>query len=372
MPKKEKSARYRGVYRVQGKTGVSYGIDYVHPATGQRIQKIVKTASSESEAFDIRCVELADAKRDAKNLTYGIAAKSKPVLFEDTVDAYLDWAKENKKSWETDFHRSKALKEGFKGKLLSDINPFMCEKYKMARAKAIAKKSVNKELSLARQAIDKAIEWGKYDGTNPFDKVARFKVTKGRKPGSLTPEQVQNIMDEIAHPVKRDMVAFDFYAGWRISEIRNLKWEDVDLEAGAAWIVEPKNGQSVKVELSNAALSIIKKQDRKGPYVFCFKNGMPFKTNLHKTITNAAKRAGVDLPPRKAWHILRRTWASMMLQNGCDVETLRVLGNWKDYSMPMWYADAGSPEHKKRILNRMPELGQESKVMEIEEKRVTV
>ncbi|WP_028315890.1 hypothetical protein [Desulfatibacillum aliphaticivorans] len=48
----------------------------------------------------------------------------------------------------------------------------------------------------------------------------------------------------------------------------------------------------------------------------------------------------------------------MMLQNGCDVETLRVLGNWKDYSMPMWYADAGSPEHKKRILNRMPELSE--------------
>jgi hypothetical protein len=46
----------------------------------------------------------------------------------------------------------------------------------------------------------------------------------------------------------------------------------------------------------------------------------------------------------------------MFLQNGGDVETLRVLGNWKDYSMPMWYADAANHEHKKKILNRIPKL----------------
>jgi len=40
-----------------------------------------------------------------------------------------------------------------------------------------------------------------------------------------------------------------------------------------------------------------------------------------------------------------------MLQNGCDPETLRVLGNWKDYSMPMWYADAGNTEYKRNVLN---------------------
>lgn len=49
----------------------------------------------------------------------------------------------------------------------------------------------------------------------------------------------------------------------------------------------------------------------------------------------------------------------MFLQNGGDVETLRQLGNWKDFSMPMWYADAAGREHKKKILNRIPRLNVE-------------
>ena len=47
---------------------------------------------------------------------------------------------------------------------------------------------------------------------------------------------------------------------------------------------------------------------------------------------------------------------SMFLQNGGDVETLRELGNWKDYKMPMWYADAGNSEYKRQVLNRFPKL----------------
>ena len=173
-------------------------------------------------------------------------------------------------------------------------------------------------------------------------------------------------MDEISHPVKRDMVEFDFNTGWRISEIRKLKWEDVDLENGKAWIVDPKNGESVEVELNDEAIKVIFRQKRRSEYVFCHLNGKAYKTNIHTVIKNAAQRAGVYLPPRKAWHILRRTWASMFLQNGGDLETLRELGNWKDYSMPMWYADAGNTEYKKKVLNNIPKLVHVRKMAENE------
>ena len=55
----------------------------------------------------------------------------------------------------------------------------------------------------------------------------------------------------------------------------------------------------------------------------------------------------------------------MFLQSGGDVETLRELGNWKDYSMPMWYADAGNGEHKKKLLNRLPKLSNGRKLPEM-------
>jgi len=347
---------YRGVFKSEGETGVSFGIDYIHPLTGQRIRKILKNATNEAEAFEMRSVEILDAKRGAIKKFYGYKERAKPVLFNSMIDAYLEWSKENKKSWQTDYYRGVALKRGFDRKLLSDLNPFMIEKYKMWRVKTVTKSTVNKEIIFGGKVFEKAIEWGSYNGENPFQASTKFEIKKGKKPGSLTPDQVQAIIEEMKFSVTRDMIRFAFNTGWRISEIRGLKWEDVDLDNGLAWISDPKNNNPVEIELNNEAFETITRQKRKGDYVFCHLNGKPFTTNLTKGFKNAAERAGVSLPPRKAWHILRRTWASLMLQSGCDIETLRELGNWKDYSMPMWYADAGNRAHKKKMLNKIPKL----------------
>ncbi|MBW2109637.1 MAG: site-specific integrase [Deltaproteobacteria bacterium] len=353
--------RHPGVYKVTGKRGVSYGIDFIHPQTGQRIRKILKDVKTEAEAAQVRAIEIADAARDVLSRVYGIKGQSKPILFEVMVDQYITWARTNKKSWKTDEYRGRALKRLFSRKLLSDITPFLVEKYKVIRAKKVEKATVNKELILGGQVFEKATEWGKWNGQNPFRIAPKFKVRKRQKPRSLLPEEVRAILDEVRHPVIRDMIEFDFQTGWRISEIRNLKWKDVDLNNSMAWIADPKNGEPIQVPLNDAALSIIERQHRRGEHVFCFKNGRPFKTNLTAGIRNAAVRAGVELPRRKAWHILRRTWASMFLQNGGDVETLRQLGNWKDYSMPLWYAAPANIEHQRAVLNRLPTLGARNK-----------
>jgi len=346
----------RGVFVRKGKAGESYGIDYVHPLTGQRVRKIVKDATSLEEAVTAREIELTDARRGAMKKAYGIRERPKAVPFGAMVDKYLAWSKDHKKSWKTDADRAGKLKRAFRGKLLTDITPALLEAFMALRAKRVKKETVNRDLSLGCQVFEKAIEWGMWTGPNPFRQVAWYKVRKGKKPGSLTPEDVRAIRDAIDHPVKRAMVTFAFHTGWRISEIRTLKWEDVNLLKGSAWILEPKNGESVEVPLSAEALRAVRAQRRRGPYVFCKLNGDPWRTNMQRGLKEAARRAGVALPLRKAWHIFRRTWASMMLQGGCDVETLRVLGNWKTPAMPLWYADAAGVDRQKELLERVPEL----------------
>jgi len=71
----KKSKKYPGVYTVEGKRGISYGIDYIHPLTGQRVRKILKNATSEAGADKIRSIEIADAARGAVNKAYGLKAK---------------------------------------------------------------------------------------------------------------------------------------------------------------------------------------------------------------------------------------------------------------------------------------------------------
>lgn len=319
----KKSKKYLGIYSVKGKRGISYGIDYVHPQTAQRVRKILKGVTSEAEAARMRNIELADAARGAINMAYSI--KDKPIVlsFEAMVKAYLEWARENRKDWKGKEYIADPLIKAFKGKLVSEINPFMVEKYKMAKAKVLKKSTVNKHLSMLRQIFEKAIDWDKFDGPNPLEKVKQFKVDRGKKPGALTPEEETALLDEIKHPVRRDMVDFAFQTGWRISEIRNLSWEDVDLESGIAWILDPKNGQSAEIELNDEALEIIRRQPQRSEFVFCMVCGKPYTTNCFAGVHEAAKRAGVVLPKGKAWHAFRITWATLMHQNGADIPTLQ-------------------------------------------------
>lgn len=359
----EPEKKLTGVYKVVCKSGVRYGIDYYHPVTGQRIKKIIKGATSEAEAEQIRGIELADARRHLLVQTYHLKGKDKPVLFEDMAELYLKWAVENKKDPATDSFRSRALVRAFKSRVLTGITPFVIEQFKTERCRQVAKQTVNKELYLLRQVFDKAIVWEKLSGANPCDGVKGFKVAPKKKPGMLTAEQVLAIRDQVKHPVKRDMIDFAFCTGWRIGEIRKLKWNDVELDRGTAWIVDPKNRETVEIELNDKALAIIGRQKdivrvkHPADHVFAKINGDPFRTNLDRLFKHAAERAGVELPKRKRWHILRRTWASLMLQGGTDIETLRVLGNWKRYDMPLWYAEAAGREKKKELLNRnIPDL----------------
>ena len=232
----------------------------------------------------------------------------------------------------------------------------MVEKYKMAKAKALKKTTVNKHLSFLRQVFEKAIDWEKYDGPNPLEKVKQFKVNKGKKPGALAPGDVTALLDKIKHPVRCDMVDFAFQSGWRISEIRNLKLEDVDLKSCLAWIADLKNGQSVEIELNDEALEIIRGQPQRSEFVFCMVCGKQYTTNCFDGIYSAAKRAGVQLPKGKAWHAFRITWATLMHQNGADIPTLQQLGNWKNPHMPLHYAQPSNRERKRALLNKLPSV----------------
>ena len=151
------------------------------------------------------------------------------------------------------------------------------------------------------------------------------------------------------------MALFAFYEGWRISEIRRLKRADVDLKAGCAYVLQ-KNGELSRKVLRQVSLDIIRRQPENGDYVFHKGNGKPFVTGMHDCIRAAAERAGVKLPPRKRWHLLRYTWATMMLQAGADVRTLQAEGDWKDATMPLHYAQAMRDHERRAFKETLPVL----------------
>jgi hypothetical protein len=112
-------------------------------------------------------LELASVKRAAiLKGEAGIAKKKKDLPFDKAAEEFIEWSRANKRRKTTDGYESiiNRLKESFGGKMLSEIHPFLIEKYKQKRLADGAKVGVNRELSRLRTLFNICIRWKKFEG----------------------------------------------------------------------------------------------------------------------------------------------------------------------------------------------------------------
>src|SRR6185295_9592450 len=99
---------------------------------------------------------------------------------------FLEWAKNNKRSWKHDRFRVRVLLEAFRVKTLGEISPLAIERLKGKRRQSFTKRekqrspaSVNRELELLSRIFSLAIRLGLAD-TNPCSRVSKFKLQNQR------------------------------------------------------------------------------------------------------------------------------------------------------------------------------------------------
>lgn len=93
---------------------------------------------------------------------------------------FLDWAKNNKRSWKHDRFRVRPLLRAFAGKTLGEITPGVIEKFKSARLHTVTKRktkrspaSVKHEIDVLSRIFSLAVTWGLAD-SNPCSRVSRI------------------------------------------------------------------------------------------------------------------------------------------------------------------------------------------------------
>jgi integrase len=164
------------------------------------------------------------------------------------------------------------------------------------------------------------------------DRLRRPKGSRGsRRVFWLTPEQAERLLSTA---MARDaefglFLTFLLYTGCRLSEALALDVDRVNLQEAWAYIPITKTDAPRLAHLPPVLVAALVSHprgfDRKGKLFRFGKNG-----RLYMWLDEAARTAGVDIPPRVAFHAFRHTWATWMRRyGGLDTAGLVETQAWR-------------------------------------------
>ena len=338
--------------------GENWYIDFVFKR--KRVRESIGPSRKDAEKV------IAKKKTEiVENKYLDIRKEPEPIRFHDFAKDYLQWSKANKKSSthkrEVSFMRQ--LEREFEKGTIQEITTWQIEKWKIRRKGEIKPASVNRELGLLKSMFSKAIEWGKIK-ESPAKKVKFLKVNNNRL-RYLMPEEIQNLLSNCAEHLK-PIVTVAVHTGMRKGELLSLKWDQVNFEQGVITLLETKNNERRDIPTDDTVKTTLNQLERKGPYVFCGNDGLPFKY-VDESFTAAVRRSGIE---DFHFHDLRHTFASnLVMQEGVELNDVRELLGHKNISMTLRYAHL-SPKHKTRVVNLLDRVLSQNPPQSEEAKKV--
>lgn len=185
-----------------------------------------------------------------------------------------------------------------------------------------------------------------------IDKMPRFRLYREpqKRVRFLTQSEAQRLLKELP-PHLEAMAAFSLATGLRQRNVSYLRWDQVDIGRGLAWIYadQSKSKKDFAVPLNQDARSILVQQKGlNADYCFTYQ-GQPVDRTSTKAWKRALVRAGIK---DFRWHDLRHTWASWHVQNGTSLHELMELGGWSSFEMVLRYAHFAG-EHLKQAASHI-------------------
>lgn len=202
----------------------------------------------------------------------------------------------------------------------------------------ITQSSVNKYLAILSAILHHA---HKREWLEAVPHVPMFPPGPKRRLPMLSAGDVSKILAELP-PHLLTMARFALATGQRQSNVRLLRWENVDLTRRVAivWADEAKAGEEIAIPLGDEAVEILRAQMGAHPeFVFTYPQPKPNGLVVHRPIagklTNTAwlkarKRAGF---PTLRWHDFRHIWATWHAASGTPAQILQAMGGWSDRRM---------------------------------------
>ncbi len=159
-------------------------------------------------------------------------------------------------------------------------------------------------------------------------KISYMKRPK-RIPEVMTQDEVSKLLSATANPKHKLILELMYGCGLRLSEVRNLKKEDVHIGEG---ILIVRQGKGMKDRIVSLPVSLSNKMapflaDSGFPYIFISERGKKMhERTIQAIVKNAAKTAGIKKHVHP--HTLRHIYATHLLEAGTDLRVIqRLLGH---------------------------------------------
>jgi site-specific recombinase XerD len=148
---------------------------------------------------------------------------------------------------------------------------------------------------------------------------------------------------------------FSCLTGIRISDIQTLKREDIDHYINKTTLIkrQKKTGTKIYNPIPDSAWQIIESSPAQNPADYVFPNLASSKNRHFKQLAKIGERSGIT--KHISWHVARRTFAVMALENGADIYTVSKLLGHSNINTTIVYLKMTDTMSRKAI-DAMPDI----------------
>lgn len=173
---------------------------------------------------------------------------------------------------------------------------------------------------------------------NKFKNIPYCKTEK-RLPIILSVEEIQKMFNVCENKKHKLILALLYSCSLRVSEIINLKWENVDGSRMVIYILDAKGGKDRQVGLNDILLKLMEEYYRgykTKSYIFGGQFSEQYsQTSVLQVVKQLAIKAGIE--KRAYTHLIRHCSASHMVENCIDIHLIQKLLGHSNVKTTMMY-----------------------------------
>lgn len=156
-------------------------------------------------------------------------------------------------------------------------------------------------------------------------------------PNYLTQHQLKSLYEAAQGARERLVVSLLYSTGIRVTELCNIRVDDIQDDT---LLIHGKGARERQVYLDTQAVedinTYLKNRERRSEYLFdSAKGGHLYKSSIEKIIARIGRRSCIGKPVTP--HMIRHSYATMLMDKGCDIRHIQKLLGHADISTTQIY-----------------------------------